>query len=167
LIISTLFQLPIYKSHPHITQGWLSAVEIVAIPTLILLVSTSWTFTASIVQSKAELGVIVKVIVSLLFTIEYIVNHQLAFASSGGLPVTVIFQAVLFLIFTAILTLVESQDENVVVNVAVFHGVCTTHSSVKAHHVPKVHVLALFSNLGSVKSSRPGLNNQSQSTVSI
>jgi hypothetical protein len=45
---------------------------------LILEVSTLCTFAIVTVQSKSELGVIVRVLVSLEFTEEYITNHPLA-----------------------------------------------------------------------------------------
>ena len=67
-----------YKSPPRRIAGWLSAEVIEACQTTIFEVSTLCTFAIVTVQSKSELGVIVRVLVSLEFTEEYITNHPLA-----------------------------------------------------------------------------------------
>jgi hypothetical protein len=67
-----------YKSPPRRIAGWLSAEVIEALEMLILEVSTLCTFAIITVQSKSELGVMVRVLVSLEFTEEYITNHPLA-----------------------------------------------------------------------------------------
>lgn len=160
LTMSTLFQLPMYRSPHHITHGWLSASVMLAFWSLNLFVSSRWTFTISIVPSNAELGVIVRVKVPPP-AVNVVTNQPLAKASALKPPIsTLILPAVLFLTFTATLTLPLFVVISAV-KVQVSQVVCSIPSSVKVHHVPTVRSEAEFSNFGCVSNSLAILNKPS------
>jgi hypothetical protein len=93
-------------------------------------------------------------------------NHQLALVVSVAHHQSIVtVQAVLHVIFTAILTLVPVLVKSCV-RVAVFHGVCSAQLSVIVHPVHTVHHVE-SAQLGLANNSLAGLNNQSQSITSM